>query len=86
MGIGMHNQGNGSAAPQQLSNALALPCDVSNLKKNSYMSRISLHNYSTYLKKLQKISCKHGKNECKLFSDQKTSRQSVVVAGQRNFP
>ena len=33
MGIGMHNQGNGSAAPQQLSNALALPCDVSNLKK-----------------------------------------------------
>ena len=31
MEIGMHNQGNGSAAPQQLSNVL--PCDVSNLKK-----------------------------------------------------
>ena len=31
MKIGMHNQGNGSAAPLQFSNVL--PCDVSNLKK-----------------------------------------------------
>ena len=31
MEIGMHNEGNGSAAPLQFSKVL--PCDVSNLKK-----------------------------------------------------
>ena len=84
MEIGMHNEGNGSAAPLQFSKVL--PCDVSNLKKILACQELVYIIIVLIKKKLQKISFKNGKNECKLFSDQKPSRQSVVVAGQRNFP